>query len=109
MPVEELASGETPIASAEVAQLRAFASSMARSAGALALHVRQDALKVEETKSTEFDVATNADLACEQLLRREIAALRPLDGILGEEGGFVAGSSGLTWVLDPIDGTTNFL
>jgi myo-inositol-1(or 4)-monophosphatase len=71
--------------------------------------MRRESLQIESTKSTEFDVVTNADIACEELLRAEISRARPQDGILGEEAGMVDGSSGLTWVIDPIDGTTNFL
>ncbi len=49
------------------------------------------------------------DTAAERLLRDRLAAERPDDAILGEEGGSTGGSSGLTWVLDPIDGTVNYL
>ncbi|MCW4466783.1 inositol monophosphatase [Glutamicibacter sp. MNS18] len=94
---------------AQVALLRGLASTVARQAGQLAAQMRNGTLQVAETKSTQFDVATDADLACETLLRHEILRARPDDGILGEEGDSIAGSSGLTWVIDPIDGTTNFL
>lgn len=93
----------------ETAALRAIASTLARQAGALAVQMRDSHLSIEEQKTTEFDVATDADVACEQLLRTELARVRPQDGILGEEGTSVSGTSGLTWVIDPIDGTTNFL
>jgi myo-inositol-1(or 4)-monophosphatase len=49
------------------------------------------------------------DQAVEKLLRRRLAQARPGDGVLGEEGGLQPGSTGLTWVLDPIDGTVNYL
>lgn len=61
------------------------------------------------TKSTDTDPVTVADTECEQLLRDELARLRPGDAVLGEEGGASGGSAGLRWVLDPIDGTVNFL
>jgi len=56
-----------------------------------------------------FDPVTEADRACEQIMREMIAQARPDDGILGEEYGAVAGTSGLQWVLDPIDGTRGFI
>lgn len=49
------------------------------------------------------------DLACERLIRERLAQLRPDDGILGEEGETHHGSSGITWIVDPIDGTVNYL
>lgn len=61
------------------------------------------------TKSTATDPVTVVDTECEQLLRRRLAALRPDDAILGEETGDTSGSSQVRWVLDPIDGTVNFL
>jgi len=56
-----------------------------------------------------FDPVTEADRAAERIMREMIAQARPDDGILGEEFGTVAGTSGLTWVLDPIDGTRGFI
>jgi myo-inositol-1(or 4)-monophosphatase len=56
-----------------------------------------------------FDPVTEADRAAETVMRSVLADLRPDDGILGEEYGAQAGRSGLTWVLDPIDGTRAFL
>lgn len=56
-----------------------------------------------------FDPVTEADRAAERAMRDLLARLRPEDGILGEEFGARAGTSGLTWVLDPIDGTRGFL
>ena len=64
---------------------------------------------VAATKSTETDVVTVMDRRSEELLHRLIQRARPDDGILGEEGADVAGTSGLTWVVDPIDGTVNYL
>lgn len=70
---------------------------------------RPPRLGVAETKSTDTDVVTIMDRRSEDLLRRLILAARPDDGILGEEGADVIGTSGLTWVIDPIDGTVNYL
>lgn len=62
-----------------------------------------------ERKSSATDLATSADLAAEARAREELARLRPHDAILGEERGASPGRSGLVWVIDPLDGTTNFV
>jgi myo-inositol-1(or 4)-monophosphatase len=80
----------------------------ASAAGALLLAGRHDDLEVA-TKSTRTDVVTQMDTAAEALLVTAIRAERPDDGILGEEGADRAGTSGVRWVLDPLDGTVNFL
>ena len=59
-------------------------------------------------KSTHLDLVTELDHATEVAILREIAARRPSDGVLAEEGGVRASESGYTWVVDPIDGTVNF-
>ena len=64
---------------------------------------------VAATKSTDVDVVTEADRASEELIRELIGRARPDDAFLGEEGDDVAGTSGVRWVVDPIDGTVNFL
>lgn len=61
------------------------------------------------TKSSPTDVVTDMDRASEHLLVAELSARRPDDAILGEEGGSRAGSSGVRWLIDPIDGTANYL
>lgn len=74
--------------------------------------VRQHAaghVEVAATKSSDIDVVTLADRATEELIRARILAARPDDAILGEEGDDVAGTSGVRWIVDPIDGTVNFL
>ena len=70
---------------------------------------RPDRMGVAATKSSETDVVTVMDRRSEELLHRLIQSARPDDGILGEEGADVSGTSGLTWVIDPIDGTVNYL
>ena len=70
---------------------------------------RPERVGVAATKSSETDVVTVMDRRSEELLHRLIQQARPDDGILGEEGADVIGTSGLTWVLDPIDGTVNYL
>ncbi|MFX0537062.1 inositol monophosphatase family protein [Ornithinimicrobium sp. Y1847] len=93
----------------ERAELEALAIRLAEEAGALVRDQRPDRLGVQQTKSTDLDVVTVMDQRSEQLLRERLAELRPDDGVLGEEEGVTAGSSGLTWVVDPIDGTVNYL
>jgi len=61
------------------------------------------------TKSTATDMVTDADRAAEALIKEGIHSERPDDSILGEETGEARGSSGLRWVIDPLDGTTNYL
>ena len=64
---------------------------------------------VSDAKSSPTDVVTQMDRASEALLVERILRERPDDGILGEEGGERRGSSGVRWILDPVDGTTNYL
>lgn len=61
------------------------------------------------TKSSPVDVVTEADRETEALIRSLLADARPDDGFFGEESGARVGSSGLTWIVDPIDGTVNYL
>ena len=90
--------------------LLTLATSIAREAGELAARRRREGVAVAATKSTIVDVVTEADREVERLIRNRLADARPDDGILGEEeGGAQTGTSGLTWVVDPIDGTTNYL
>jgi myo-inositol-1(or 4)-monophosphatase len=86
-----------------------LAVTAARAAGAL-LRERFHAPRTGiETKSTATDMVTDADRAAESLIKDGIHSERPDDTILGEETGEARGSSGLRWVIDPLDGTTNFL
>lgn len=64
---------------------------------------------VTATKSSPTDVVTDFDTGVERLLRERLLGARPEDGLLGEEGAEVTGSSGVVWVVDPIDGTVNFV
>lgn len=59
-------------------------------------------------KSTAIDIATQMDLASEKLIVAAILAARPDDGIIGEEGASRESKSGITWVIDPVDGTVNY-
>jgi len=92
-----------------VGELRALAEAVARETGAL-LRGAYDGPELRvSSKSTPTDLVSEADHAAERLIRERLAAARPDDGILGEEGGDAKGSSGLRWVVDPLDGTINFL
>ncbi len=64
---------------------------------------------VAATKSSATDAVTAIDRACEELIRERILARRPQDGFVGEEGNDIAGTSGVEWIVDPIDGTVNFV
>ena len=87
-----------------------FASGLARRAGQVALDYFRNRASLEiETKAGALDLVSIADRAVEAMIRAEIAAAFPDDAILGEEGGATAGASGLTWTIDPIDGTVPFL
>ncbi len=72
-------------------------------------YFRRKALAAENKQSQGFDPVTAADRASELAMRAVLAELRPDDGILGEEFDKVQGTSGVTWVLDPIDGTRGFV
>lgn len=61
------------------------------------------------SKSTAIDIATQMDRASEKFIVESILAARPDDGIIGEEGSSRPSSSGITWVIDPVDGTVNYL
>jgi myo-inositol-1(or 4)-monophosphatase len=92
-----------------LAELERLCVDIAVEAGRFIRDERPARVGVAATKSTETDVVTVMDRRSEELLRRLIQEARPHDGILGEEGADVAGTSGLTWVIDPIDGTVNYL
>jgi len=72
-------------------------------------YFRSNGLRTDNKDSQGFDPVTEADRAAEIAMRKVLADRRPHDGILGEEFGLQTGTSGLTWVLDPIDGTRAFL
>ena len=86
-----------------------LARTVALEAGALVAERRRGHVEVAATKHNAIDVVTDADRASERLIHDRILAERPGDGFLGEEGASVASTTGVTWVVDPIDGTVNFL
>ena len=85
-----------------------LAEALAREAGAQLRAAFETDLRIE-TKSSPTDLVSEADVAAERLIRERLLAARPDDGMLGEEGSDTRGSSGLRWIVDPLDGTTNFL
>ena len=107
------AAGMTPagVAPAGGDELLAIAVAAAREAGEL-LASREGKVAVAATKSSPTDVVTEMDRRAEDLIRARILAARPWDAILGEEGGqtgdAIAGG-GVRWVIDPLDGTVNYL
>jgi myo-inositol-1(or 4)-monophosphatase len=90
-------------------ELLDLARGVALEAGALVKQRRIEGVEVADRKSSPVDIVTAADREVEQLIRAQLAAKRPGDGFLGEESGAEKGTSGLTWVVDPIDGTVNYL
>ncbi|MGY1916580.1 inositol monophosphatase family protein [Blastococcus sp. SYSU DS0973] len=93
----------------EPAALLALAVAAAREAAVLVARGRDTAAEHVSTKSSPVDVVTAVDAASEELLVRRLLGSRPDDGVLGEEGAARAGTSGVRWIVDPIDGTVNFL
>ncbi|GAA3821915.1 inositol monophosphatase family protein [Nocardioides panacisoli] len=91
------------------AELADLAERVALEAGALVREYADRGVDVAATKSSDVDVVTAADRAAEELIRDRLLAARPDDSVLGEEGDDVVGTSGVRWVVDPIDGTVNFL
>ncbi|KGN42191.1 inositol monophosphatase family protein [Knoellia aerolata] len=89
--------------------LEALAADVARSAGRLVVDERPDAVEVSATKSSATDVVTEMDQRSQDHLVARLHEARPDDGVLGEESGGASGTSGITWVIDPIDGTVNYL
>lgn len=92
-----------------MSELLDIAQSVAVQAGEYALEQRRGQVDVAATKSNELDMVTVVDRDTEALIRSLIAHARPHDTIFGEEGETTSGTSGLTWVIDPIDGTVNFV
>ncbi|KAD3514928.1 inositol monophosphatase [Arthrobacter yangruifuii] len=84
-----------------------LAADLVREAGQLALKMRAEGLTASE-KTSVSDVVTAADREAEALVVGRLRELRPEDGIVGEEGASHQGTSGRSWVIDPVDGTYNF-
>jgi myo-inositol-1(or 4)-monophosphatase len=95
--------------SADPGALLALAVTTAREAADLVARGRATAAEHVDVKSSPVDVVTAVDTASEELVVRRLLAARPDDGLLGEEGAARKGTTGVRWVIDPIDGTVNFL
>ena len=89
---------------ADPRELENIAIDLAREAGQLARERRSAGVSIAATKSALADIVTEADREVEALIRSRLRELRPTDGFLGEESDADPGSSGTTWVVDPIDG-----
>jgi myo-inositol-1(or 4)-monophosphatase len=89
-------------------QLCDLASRLAVAAGDLVFEGRKSGVTSISTKSSDTDVVTEFDRASERLIVKGLEAERPDDAVVGEEGTDSAGASGVRWLIDPIDGTTNF-
>jgi myo-inositol-1(or 4)-monophosphatase len=90
-------------------QLCDLAARLAVEAGTLVLEGRKHGVRSASTKSSDTDVVTEFDRASERLIVQGLSTARPDDAVIGEEGTDAAGASGVRWLIDPIDGTTNFL
>lgn len=88
-------------------ELLELAQRVGREAAAM-LADRPSELEVS-TKSTAIDVVTQMDIKVEAFIVEQLIAARPDDGLIGEEGAERASTSGITWVIDPLDGTVNYL
>ncbi len=90
-------------------ELLGLARDLARQAAGLLLDGLTTRRSEVSTKSTLTDMVTEIDRASERLIVDGILARRPHDGIVGEEGADVHGTSGVRWYIDPVDGTTNYV
>ncbi|MGH2633456.1 MAG: inositol monophosphatase family protein, partial [Tepidiformaceae bacterium] len=95
--------------SVDPAALLHLATDIALEAGAFVAERASFVHESVETKSSATDMVTEVDRASEALIVKRILAARPSDAILGEEGTDHEGTSGVRWVIDPLDGTTNYL
>ena len=94
----------------DAADLAALARGAALAAGELLLKGQDGAAADVDTKTSRTDMVTSLDRASEDLITGTLLSARPGDAVLGEEGGLTgAGTSGVRWIVDPLDGTTNYL
>jgi myo-inositol-1(or 4)-monophosphatase len=99
----------TPTVLPDPAELLALAVATAREAAELVARGRASARDHVDVKSSPVDVVTAVDRASEELVTARLVSARPGDALLGEEGADRTGTTGVRWVVDPIDGTVNFL
>jgi myo-inositol-1(or 4)-monophosphatase len=96
------------ISDADSRALLDLARRAATEAGAMVIQTPVHTVRAS-TKSSPTDFVTEMDRAAERLILDTILAARPDDGMVGEEGASTASQSGISWLIDPIDGTTNYL
>ena len=92
----------------QLTELLALASDLAREAGGVHLEGLRGALRIE-TKSSPTDLVSQIDRECERLIVGRLNEMRPDDAVMAEEGTLQDGDSGVRWVIDPLDGTTNYI
>lgn len=97
-----------PAAPADLRELLALASDLALQAGRIHAEGRRRTLALE-TKSSPTDVVSQVDREAEELILKRLQVERPGDALLAEEGSLLEGTSGVRWVVDPLDGTTNYV
>jgi len=102
-------SGTTGAPRPDPAELLDLAVDIAQRAGRLLVEERPDGELDMATKTSSTDIVTTMDTAAEELIADAVREARPEDGMLGEEGVDTPGTSGVRWVVDPIDGTVNYL
>ena len=93
----------------ELERVTRLASEAVAASGAVTLRHFRQSVAVDNKLTDGFDPVTDADRDCEQFLRDAMARELPDYGFFGEEAGYTRGDSGLTWVVDPIDGTRSFI
>ncbi|QGF25139.1 inositol monophosphatase [Raineyella fluvialis] len=93
---------------AGVTELHRLALTVAEEGARMAREMREAGVAIADRKTSIADIVTEADRAVETAIRDAIARVRPQDGFLGEETDEAGSASGLTWVVDPIDGTVNY-
>lgn len=102
------AEGVWAAAPAQLAALAGLAVDLARDAGQVHTRGLEGPLRVE-TKTSPTDLVSAIDRESERVIVERLKAVRPDDGVLAEEGTLIRGNSGVRWVIDPLDGTTNYL
>ena len=95
--------------SEELSELLVIAKWAASLAAAVHRNAMEEGVFGIRTKNSTFDLVTEIDREAERKLVEAIQSLRPDDAIVGEEGTNVEGDSGVRWIIDPLDGTTNFI
>ncbi|MBP1327491.1 myo-inositol-1(or 4)-monophosphatase [Leucobacter exalbidus] len=98
-----------PAYDASPESLALIATTIARTVGARIHELRARGVDVAAAKSSAVDIVTEADREAERIITEALREARPNDGVVGEEGTGIEGTTGITWVVDPIDGTVNYL